>query len=41
MDELFLHWQRASEAAVGGSQELKSFQMILEYIKALPVSISF
>lgn len=28
--------QRPSEAAVGGSQDLRSFQMILEYIKALP-----
>ncbi|KAI3521689.1 hypothetical protein L1887_11161 [Cichorium endivia] len=28
--------QRPSETAVGGSQDLRSFQMILEYIKALP-----
>ncbi|KAI3515805.1 hypothetical protein L1887_14709 [Cichorium endivia] len=28
--------QRPSEGAVGGSQDLRSFQMILEYIKAFP-----
>ncbi|KAI3752790.1 hypothetical protein L2E82_24827 [Cichorium intybus] len=32
--------QRPSEGAVGGRQDLRSFQMILEYIKAFPFSIS-
>lgn len=30
--------QRVTDGTMGGNQDLRSFQLILEYIKALPVS---
>lgn len=38
---LFYLLQRPSEGATGTMQDLRSFKLIMEYIKALPVSSAF